>query len=58
MFKIASFFISFTLSVVIVLLGKMDKVYNASYYLSGILLLTILLTFLVSLLMTYKTKTE
>lgn len=57
-FKIASFFISFTLSVVIVLLGKMDKVYNASYYLSGILLLTILLTFLASLLMTYKTKTE
>lgn len=57
-FIIATFFVSFTLSLFIVLAGKMDKIYNASYYLSGILLLTICLTFLITSISMYKSKTK
>lgn len=56
LFRITSFFVSFTLSLFIVLAGKMDKIYNASYYLSGILLLTICLTFLISSIGIYRSE--
>lgn len=57
-FRVASFFISFTLSIFIVLAGKMNKVYNASYYLSGILLISILFTVVISLYDIYRSDNK
>lgn len=44
--KLTLFALSFTISILLVLWGKMDQVYNAAYYLSGIVLLSIFIELL------------
>ena len=50
LFRIASFFVSFTLSVLVIVKGNTRNVYNAMYYFSGILLMTLCLTLFVNLI--------
>ena len=54
--KIAMLPLSFTLSILIILLGKFDQVYNAAYYFSGIVLLGLCLYLLFLLLYDMKKK--